>query len=223
MSRCLSMRSSSASRDDATTVQKAMCTIAPGAIRTRRRRAKTASSTVPTVFESGRPSITAIARSDAAAAAEEPSPVGFHLRLSHGAAIDDGEVRGPDFGLARRSPSPRRQNGADVGQIFGFDEQLGKGWMRDVGSLGRQHELGIGGDVDLPHAAAGVRDRDATDLGIVFRRDEHLHRRRERSVAARELGAILIESDIVVVGLDAARLKSGRPYVAAVGRLCRKT
>ena len=61
VSRCLSMRSSSASRDDATTVQKAMCTIAPGAIRTRRRRAKTASSTVPTVFESGRPSIAAIA------------------------------------------------------------------------------------------------------------------------------------------------------------------
>ena len=42
-------------------VQKAMCAIAPGAIRTRRRRAKIGSSTVPTVFESGRPSITAIA------------------------------------------------------------------------------------------------------------------------------------------------------------------
>ena len=60
VSRCLSMRLSSALREDATTVQKATCTIAPGAIRTRRRRAKTASSTVPTVFESGRPSITAI-------------------------------------------------------------------------------------------------------------------------------------------------------------------
>ena len=45
VSRCLSMRSSSASRDGATTVQKAMCTIAPGGIRTRLRRAKTASST----------------------------------------------------------------------------------------------------------------------------------------------------------------------------------
>ena len=185
-----------------------MCTIAPGAIRTRRRRAKTGSSTVPTVFESGRPSITAIAVRTLRAAAEETGPVGLDLGLSHGATIDDGEMCGPDFRLARRAPSPRRQDGADVGPIFGLDEQLGKGRMRDVGSLGRQHELGVGRDVDLPRAAAGVRDRDATDLGIVFGRDEHLHGRRERSVAARELGAILVESDIVVVGLGAARLIS---------------
>src|SRR5688572_29165986 len=88
--------------------------------------------------------------------------------------------------------------------------------MRDVGSLRRQHELGIGRDVYLPDAGAGVRYRDAADLGIVLSRDEHLHGRLERSVAARELGAILVESDLVVVGLGAARLKSSRPYVAAV-------
>ena len=87
--------------------------------------------------------------------------------------------------------------------------------MRDVDSLGRQHELGVGRDIYLSHAGAGVRYRDAADLGIVFSRDEHLHGRLERSVAARELGAILIESDIVVVGLAAARLKSSGPYVAA--------
>ena len=40
--------------------------------------------------------------------------------------------------------------------------------------------------------------------------------RRQRSVAARELGAILVERDIIVVGLGAARLKSRRPDVAAV-------
>ena len=59
--------------------------------------------------------------------------------------------------LARRAPSPRRQDGADVGEIFGLDEQLRKGRMRDVGGLGRQHELGIGRDVDLAHAGAGIR------------------------------------------------------------------
>ena len=88
--------------------------------------------------------------------------------------------------------------------------------MRDVGSLGRQHKLGVGRDVYLPHAGARVRYRDAADLGIVFSRDEHLHGRLERSVAAREFRAILVESDVVVVGLGAGRLKSSRPYVAAV-------
>ena len=39
---------------------------------------------------------------------------------------------------------------------------------------------------------------------------------RQRSVAARELGAILVEGDLVVVGLGAARLKARRPYLAAV-------
>ena len=61
-------------------------------------------------------------RSYTAAAAEEPSPIGFHLGLSHGAAIDDSEMCSPDFWLARGSPSPRRQNGADFSPIFGFDE-----------------------------------------------------------------------------------------------------
>ena len=175
VSRCLSMRSSSASREDATTVQKAMRTIAPGAIRTRRRRAKTGSSTVPTVFESGRPSITAIGvrtlqprpRNRALSVSTSGLPTVSPSTTARCAAQISGSVGD--------APPPRRQNGADVGQIFGLDEQLGKGRMRDVGGLGRQHELGIGRDLDLPHPAAGIRDRDAADLGIVFRRDEHLH------------------------------------------------
>ena len=48
---CMSIRSSSASREGATTVQYAMRAEVPGAIRTRWRRANTGSRTVPTVFE----------------------------------------------------------------------------------------------------------------------------------------------------------------------------
>src|SRR5271165_2575751 len=85
--------------------------------------------------------------------------------------------------------------------------------MRDVCGLVRQHELGIGRDLDLARAAAEVGYRDATDLGIVFARDKHLQDRGERSVAALELCTVLVESNVVVVGLDAARLKSRRPYI----------
>jgi hypothetical protein len=31
-------------------------------------------------------------------------------------------VRRPDFGLVRRTPSPRGKQGTDVGEILGFDE-----------------------------------------------------------------------------------------------------
>ena len=83
---------------------------------------------------------------------------------------------------------------ADVGEILGLDEQLGEGRMGDVGGLRRQRQFGIGGDLDLARAGAGVGDRDAADLGIVLGRDEHVQRRRQRAVAARELGAILGEA-----------------------------
>ena len=46
-------------RDEATIVQKSIRAVAPGAIRTRRRRANIGSSTAPVVPESGRPPITA--------------------------------------------------------------------------------------------------------------------------------------------------------------------
>ena len=112
---------------------------------------------MPTVFESGRPSITAIGartpRPRPRKRARSVSISGSPTRL----ALDDGEMRRPDFRLARRAPPPRRQDGADVGEIFGLDEQLREGRMRDVGGLRRQHEFGVGRDLDLARAAAGVR------------------------------------------------------------------
>ncbi len=162
-------------------------------------------------------------RSDAVAAAEEAGPVGLDLRLSHGLAIDDGQMRRPDFRLARRraaaaSPGWRPTSARYSVSTNSFDE----GRMRDVVGLRRQHQLGIGGDVDLARPAAGIGDRDAADLGIVLGRDEHLQRGRERSVAAREFGAILVEDDVIGVGLDAARLEARRPHVAAAD-VARKT
>jgi len=57
-SRYLSARSKTCSRDSATTVEKIAWAVAPGASLTRHRRLKIGSSTAPTVFESGRPSMT---------------------------------------------------------------------------------------------------------------------------------------------------------------------
>jgi len=129
------------------------------------------------------------------AAAEEAGPVGFDFRPAHDfAAVDDGEMGGPDFRLRRRPSSPCREDGADLREILGLDEQLGKGRMRDIGGLRRQHQLGIGGELDLPRAGACIRDRDAADFGIILGRDEHLHCRRKGSVVACELGAILVKA-----------------------------
>ncbi len=109
------------------------------------------------------------------------------------------------------SPRWRRGRGRTRSATNSF-ENAGCG---HVGGLRRQHDLGVGRDVDLAHAAAGVDDRDAAHLGVVFGRDQHLHRRGQRAVAPRELGAILAERDLVVVGLHAGGLEARRPDVAA--------
>ena len=181
----------------------------------RRRMEKIGSRTVPTEFDSGRLSTIAIGARDGVAAAEESRPVRFEFRRADGFAVDDRQMRGPDFRVARRPLSPRRQDRADVGEIFRLDEQLGEGRMRDVGALGREHEFGIGGDLDVARAASGVGDRDPANLGVVLGGDDHVQCRRQRAVASRELGAVLVEGDVIGVRLDAGRLEARRPGDAA--------
>ena len=152
-------------------------------------------------------------RPDVAAAAEEAGAVGFDLRLAHRLAFDDGEVRRPDLGLAGRATTPRREDGAVPGEILGLHEELGEGRVRRVGGGRREHEFGVRRELDVPRAAARIRDRDAPNLGVVLRRDDDLERRRDRPVVPDELGAILGERDVVAVRLHAARLVAGGPHV----------
>ena len=138
MSFVLSMRSRTPSRDSATMVQNAMRTVAPGARRTRRRRAKTGSRTAPVDPDSSRPSITAAGVANAPSAAEEAAPVGFELRLSTPSPSSHRMMRGPNFRLVRRAAPPRRQDGARARDIFGLDEQFREGGMGGVGRLAAQ-------------------------------------------------------------------------------------
>jgi hypothetical protein len=154
-------------------------------------------------------------RANAAATADETGSVGLHLRLAHAVAVDGGEVRGPDLGLVWRPPPPRRQEDARVDEILGLDEQFGKGRMRDIRRLRRQHQFGIRGDVELSRPVPGVQNRHTSDLRCVFGRDENLQGRRQRAIATREFGAVLLEGDLVGVRLGTARLKAGRPHVVA--------
>ena len=82
-------------------------------------------------------------------------------------------MRGPDFLLTRISRPARRENDAYVVNILSFAKQLRKHGMRDVSSLGRQNEYGIGGDFDLTRDIAGIRDADPAKLDIVFGGDKH--------------------------------------------------
>src|SRR5688572_24308475 len=90
----------------------------------------------PTVDDSKR-------STEAPAATEKSSPVGLDLRLADRLALDGGKMRGPDFGLGWRTPAPGRQDGTDVGEIFGLHKQLGESRMSEIGTLCRQYKLRI--------------------------------------------------------------------------------
>src|SRR5271169_137637 len=80
-------------------------------------------------------------RPDSVAATEESRPVCLEFRCADSLAVNDRQMRGPDFWVAWRPLSPRRQDGADIGKIFRHHEQLREGGMRYVGVLGREDEF----------------------------------------------------------------------------------
>ena len=99
----------------------------PAATRTRRRSAKTGSRTVPTVLESGRPSITAIG-----ARASRPRP----RKRARSVSISGSPTVSPSTtarcaaqisGSAGRPAAPRRQDGADLGVDIRFARRA---WRR---------------------------------------------------------------------------------------------
>ena len=138
-SRYLSARSSTSSRDSATTVAKIAWAVAPGASRTRRRRLKIGSSTAPTVFESGRPSMTETGDRTDRPAAEEAGAVGLVLDDAAGVAPRPPR-RAPPRPAARRAERGRRvaSSAPSLGDELGLDEQVLEGRVGDVGRLRRE-------------------------------------------------------------------------------------
>ena len=134
----------------ATIVQKATRTVAPGAMRTRRRKAKIGSSTVPTVFERARPSITAIGvrmpwprpRKRALSVSISGLPTTWPSTTARCAAQISCSVGARRRRVAKIAPTS--------GDKFGLDKQLRKGRMRDIGGLRRQRQFGVGRDFDFP-------------------------------------------------------------------------
>ena len=152
---------------------------------------------------------------DITAAADKTGPIGFELALADILPIDDRQVGGPDFRVAGRAPTPSRQDRAETRQVLGFDKQLGERGVGDVGGGGRQHEFRVGCHLDLSCLVSEIGERDPAHLGVIFGGDEHLQGGRQCSVAPRELGPILVEGDLVDLGLGAQGLIGGRPSLAA--------
>ena len=129
--------------------------------------------------------------------------------------LDRRDVGRPDRLLVAGSWPARRQERPDVGGELGLHEQVLEGRMRHVGRLRREHDLGVGRQLDLASVRTEIRQRHSADLRVVLRRHDDGQAGRDRTVAPGELGVILGERDLVAVRLHAAGLMARRPHRAA--------
>ena len=174
------------------------------------------SRTVPAVFERGSPSTTASAVRTPRPRPRKRAAVALELERAERLLLERDQVGEPHPGLVRRARPPGRQQGPEPGHELRLHEEVGECGMRLVGGLRRQHDLGIGGDIDLTGPVLEIGDRQPAKLGVVLRGDHDLEGGRQRPVPLHDLGPVLGVDHVVGVRLGPAGLEAGRPDVTAV-------
>ena len=108
-------------------------------------------------------------RTDPATPAEEASAVGLVLSPSPGLAFDNDDVRRPDRRVRRGAAPAGRQQRPEIGDPFRLDEEAGEGLVRGIRRRRGQHELGVGGQLDLsrlpPRFMTDTRRSSASSSG----------------------------------------------------------
>ena len=201
----------------ATMVQKAMRTVAPGATRTRRRRRRSDRARCRRCW-------TAAGRRSPRSASRMPWP----RPRKRARSVSNCTARRPS--RLRRRPDARPRPPA---RSATRRRRVARSAPSSATILGLRRTASRRPDARRRRPAAPARARHRRSarsratrlpaLVIETRRTSasssaetsDLQRRRQRAVAAGDLGAVLGEHDLVAVGLDAARLVAGRPDLAA--------
>ena len=178
------------------------------------------SRTGPTVPDRATPESRAAGR-----AAERPRPRNLARSVSYSTppiAVPCGvlrarqDVQSPDRLLIARARPAAAQQRRGRGQVFGLEEELGEGRMSLVGAAVVEGDLGVAGHLQRAGPGAVVGQRDPPDLGIGIGRDRNLVARLDVCIAAPKDGPVRTEDRLVVVGVSAERLPTGRPGAAAI-------
>ncbi len=144
-----------------------------------------------------------------AASPQKTGTIGFVFELPHDRALDGHVMGRPDFRLGAGAPPPGRQQHAQIGRELGLDEQLRECGMSRIGRRRRQRELAVRGDIEIDCAVARIRNRHASDLGVVLRGYDDLEGRDDCRVDADEFRPVLAECDFITVGF--VRRTAGKP------------
>ena len=115
----------------------------------------------------------------------------------------------PGCGRLRIARAPSAEQRAGVGQVLRFEKQLAERGMREVVSLGNEHNLCVAGHVDLANPAALTRERDPTHLDVVFRGNRDFQTRGNLIVQSPKHRALGAEFGDVVFGFFRSGLIGG--------------
>ena len=126
-------------------------------------------------------------------------------------------MRRPDSRIAGSARPPGGEQGVELGHGLRLNEEIRERRVGCIGRCRRQHELAIGGQLDLARLCPEVHERDPANLCVVFGGDHDFERGRDRAVAPAKLRSVLGERDLVGVRLDGGRLVGRRPDCSALG------
>jgi hypothetical protein len=98
---------------------------------------------------------------DPATPAKKSRTVGLVLQIAHRLAFDRGQMGQPDLWLIRRAGASSRQQSLEPGYELGLHEEIRECAVGNVRALRSEHDLGIGGEIDLTIAVLQIRHRQA--------------------------------------------------------------
>ena len=149
------------------------------------------------------------------AATQKARAVGFVSEVSR-FAFDDNAVTHPHRRVFGRAQAPCRKERAAFRHGFGLHEQLLESGMRAVTSVRGERDFAIRSHFDFARALREVAQRHATNLGVVFRRDDDLGQGFDFAIATAERGAVGTETRVITAVAARDGLVRVRPENAVI-------
>ncbi len=118
--------------------------------------------------------------------AQELRSIGFPLDRTLRPAFKTQHVHGPNRRFTRIAASSMAQERRAGRQVLGFEKQLRKRRVRQIGNRGRQRNLDITGHIDLAYARSLIRDREPTNFDVVLGRHRDIDLRHDGAITTTE-------------------------------------
>ena len=154
----------------------------------------------------------------ASTAAQEPPAVALPLHRPLRPPLLADDVHREQPLVLRRARPPAAEQRVALRDVLRFHEELAEGRVGEIVGSGREDDLGVAGDLELPGPIPVVGHLDPADLDVVLGRDRDLELRPDLVVPPLEGRLLHRERDDLVLRVPAGRVMGGGPDPTRSGR-----